>query len=77
MQKNVVVMSLGGSVIFSDNSRHFILELPDFIFRHQNLKFLIVVGGGYPARLYIDTANKLGLSEYEQDRLGIKVTNLN
>lgn len=78
MKKNIVI-SVGGSLIFGDetnidfyNEIHKIFE----IYRsHYN--FALICGGGKTAREYTNVAKKLSLSEEKQDILGIDATRMN
>jgi len=76
--KNIVI-SLGGSVILSDDIQ------PDYFVRLNNLldsftekyKIFIVVGGGKTARAYIKMGRDAGFDEKTLDELGIEATRIN
>ncbi|MGC8710086.1 MAG: UMP kinase [Candidatus Micrarchaeia archaeon] len=74
-----VCISLGGSVIAKEEGLNYkyIMELRRVIERHKQIRFVIVVGGGYTNRQYIKTLRSLGVSEYELDELGIAFTRVN
>jgi uridylate kinase len=74
-----VVISVGGSVLvparddvkYIDSLASLLLELS------ERFKLFVVVGGGKPARYYIDTGRALGASEATLDAFGIVLTRLN
>lgn len=74
-----VVVSIGGSVLAPDTE-------PDRVEAHAGViddlvadghDVAVVVGGGAVARRYIETARRLGATEYDLDAIGIDVTRLN
>jgi uridylate kinase len=76
---NSVVLSIGGSVIFSN-------DLDDLYFKKlgnllndisKENKIYVVVGGGKIARSYIKFARELGFNEKFLDLIGIDVTRIN
>lgn len=74
-----IVISLGGSVLFSENvdARYF-KNLKNLLKTlSKNYKLFIVVGGGKTARLYIKSGRRLDLSEETLDTIGIDVTRIN
>lgn len=69
-----VVVSIGGSILFKDKVNYkFIKNLKNLIFR-INKKFIIVIGGGKPARMYINGLRNLKADERKQSLTGIAVT---
>ena len=74
---SVVVMSVGGSLInpgeiniaFLERLKAFVVSRPE--------KFIIITGGGAPARQYSKAAKELGLSPLSWDFVGIAATMLN
>jgi uridylate kinase len=74
-----VVVSLGGSVLLSDNvDSSFITNLGVLLGRLKKyFRLYIVVGGGTVSRLYIKHGRYLGFSEGQLDLLGIAVTRVN
>jgi uridylate kinase len=74
-----IVISLGGSIILSDDVDHTYFH--NFIQTIQKIakkfKIYLVIGGGKTARQYIKIGRKQGLSEEQLDELGIKATRLN
>jgi len=84
---NRVVLKIGGSILFGTfppDSAFFskaIRAVSNFIRRvkecNKNTKIAIVIGGGKPARHYIQLANSMGLSSYIQDLIGIEITRTN
>jgi uridylate kinase len=78
--KPIIVLSLGGSLIvpneidvpFLNAFRDFVLSLTD------KFRFIVVCGGGYTARKYIQAAKQITpLPAEELDWIGIKTTLLN
>lgn len=86
--KNIKVISLGGSTIFhnlkfnSEFLKQFKIILKNS-YKKNKTKFIIVVGGGNIARLYVkelrnqNKIQKLNLTNSDYDNVGIKITNLN
>lgn len=75
-----VTICFGGSIVVPDKPDiecvHDIVKAVTKL-RSQKHEVLIVVGGGEPARIYIEAARKLGASGTDQDQIGIAVTRLN
>lgn len=72
----MIVVSIGGSVLFSDIKAEKIAEYGR-VFDEHSEKVAVVVGGGELARKYIDALRNLGGSEALCDYLGIEVTRIN
>ena len=85
-QKKSIVIKLSGSIFsLSDNNEqdnkdyyntlkqysHVLTNLKD------NIKPIVITGGGIIARLYINFARKLGLDEASLDLLGIAISRIN
>jgi len=79
LNKDVIVLSLGGSVVLSDDVDHFFFDkLKTFIQKlSKEYRVYLIIGGGKTARTYIDIGRKQGFSESELDCLGILSTRLN
>lgn len=79
MQKRVVVMSLGGSLIVPDEiDVDFLRKFREVIKKNSTkFKFVIVCGGGSVARKYISALKKEKKNDYYQSLAGIAVTRLN
>ncbi len=79
MQKEVVVLSLGGSLIVPDKiDVKFLKAFKEVIKKNtKHFKFVIVCGGGSVARTYIEALREEHKSEYLQSMAGIAVTRLN
>ena len=79
MKKQVIVISLGGSLIIPKGiDLNFLREFKKTI--EKNLgkyKFIIVCGGGSVARTYIAGLRKEGISEHLQGLIGIASTRIN
>jgi uridylate kinase len=74
-----IVVSIGGSVLLSDDATKRYLK--DFVKLFSSLSkkhhIYLVVGGGKTARDYIQRGRILGLSEKDLDTLGILITRVN
>jgi len=77
-----VVLKIGGSLLYDENGN----VVLDIIRKYSEViralcesghKFMIVVGGGKPAREFIAAARALGASEAQCDWLGIKLARNN
>lgn len=78
----VVAIAVGGSVLYPGEGIdiRFLKSLKVFFTRHTKAgrKFIVVTGGGYPARLYQKVAKELGhVSHEELDLVGIQATRAN
>ncbi len=80
---NILIISLGGSVLVPDKINiRLIIKLKRLLTKIANkkkTKFVIVVGGGYPARNYQAIAGKINphVSPFELDKIGIAATRFN
>jgi uridylate kinase len=79
MKKEVIVLSLGGSLIVPDDiNLTYLNNFKKVINKNKkNFKFVIVCGGGSIARKYINALNNVGQNFYVQSLAGISVTRLN
>jgi len=73
-----VVLRIGGSVIASPPNPQLIDRYVEIIRRlsDDSHKIIIVVGGGKPAREFIQIARDLGLDEPEQDEVAISISRI-
>ena len=73
------VISLGGSLVVPNEIDYdFLKKLKEIITRlTKKNKFVIVVGGGRTARIYINALRKEGVNERLQSLIGIGITRLN
>ena len=73
-----IVIRIGGSVIASPPNPKLLEKYAELIkdLRKQGHQIAVVVGGGKPAREFINLARELGLSEREQDELAISVSRI-
>ncbi len=73
-----IVIRIGGSVIASPPNPKLLKEYANLIkdLRKQEHYVAVVVGGGRPAREFIELACEIGLSEKEQDEIAISVSRL-
>lgn len=73
-----IVITVGGSVLIKDGEnekfKDYAKVLEDINGDHE---LFVIVGGGKPAREYIEIARKFGVSEAACDDIGIQVTRLN
>ncbi len=74
-----VVISIGGSVLVpGEDDVRFIDSLASLLIGlSKKYRLYVVVGGGKPARYYIDTGRGLGGKERDLDAFGIVLTRLN
>jgi uridylate kinase len=79
MEKRVVVLSLGGSLIVPDEiNLSFLRKFREVINKNRkHFKFVVVCGGGSVARRYIRALSEEGKNFYIQGLAGIAVTRLN
>ncbi len=74
----IVVISLGGSVVFSETDPGFLKELSKLIEKLSGkYRIYLVIGGGKVAREYIRLGRKIGIHEGILDEIGISITRLN
>lgn len=74
-----IVISIGGSVLISDDVNvSYLKKLGNFFEEYtKKYKIYIVVGGGKTARRYITLGRNIGLDEKQLDEIGIESTRLN
>jgi uridylate kinase len=74
-----VVVSIGGSVVLSDEADVLFLKNLTDLFKKicKEYKLFIIVGGGKIARRYIQLGRELGFDEDTLDLIGIDVTRVN
>ena len=79
MQKKVVVLSLGGSLIIpGDIDVSYLKKFREIIRKNvKKYKFIIVCGGGNAARKYISALKDIGVNETLQSYAGISATRTN
>lgn len=79
MKKEVIVISLGGSLIIPDQvDVQFLKKFKETIKKNtKNFQFVIVCGGGSTARKYISGLKEIGINEYLQSMAGISATRMN
>ena len=77
-----VVLKIGGSLLYDEKGN----AIPEVIRKYSEVirtlvesghNFMIVVGGGKPARDFISTARALGANEAQCDWIGIKLARMN
>ncbi len=76
------VLKLGGSLLYDENGQVIIDRVREYAKVVKALlgkghEFVIVVGGGKPARVFISAARELGASEAQCDWIGIKMARHN
>jgi uridylate kinase len=74
-----VTICFGGSIVAPDKpDTHLIQEIAKAVYALKSKRYevLIVTGGGGPARMYIEAAQKFGTSHSDLDKIGIDVTRL-
>ncbi|MFA5102849.1 MAG: UMP kinase [Candidatus Thermoplasmatota archaeon] len=74
-----VVVSIGGSVVLSDEADALFLKKLTALFKKvsQGYKLFVIVGGGKIARRYIQLGRTVGFDEDTLDLIGIDVTRVN
>ena len=79
MEKKVIVLSLGGSLIVPDKvDFRFLKEFKKVILKNtKRYKFIIVCGGGSVARKYISALENINISKKLQSLAGIGATRMN
>lgn len=79
MSQDIVVISIGGSILIPDqNDSVFIGKLAEMLKKaSEKVRLCVVCGGGKIARYYTVTGRELGGDEYQLDLLGIGCTRLN
>ena len=79
MKKQVIVLSLGGSLIIPNEINiKFLKEFKKIILKNtKKYKFIIVCGGGSVARKYISGLRNLRINEKFQSLSGISATRMN
>lgn len=80
-KKEIIIFSVGGSLIVPDNINvKFLKNFRELILKQikKNKRFVIITGGGLTARNYMNAANKISNTNNEDmDWLGIHSTRLN
>lgn len=80
MQKKVIVLSLGGSLIIPESGIDvkYLQEFRKTILKNiSKYKFIVVCGGGSIAREYISALREIGMNEDFQSFAGISATRMN
>ncbi|MEK6760619.1 MAG: UMP kinase [Nanoarchaeota archaeon] len=79
MQKKVIVLSLGGSLIVPEKiDVSYLKKFREIIRKNsRKYKFIIVCGGGSVARKYISALRETGINETLQSMVGISATRTN
>jgi uridylate kinase len=79
MNKKVIILSLGGSLIIPNEiNLDYLKNLKKVLIKNsKKYKFIIVCGGGKIARDYIEALKKAGINELFQSFIGISCTRTN
>ena len=79
MKKEVIVISLGGSVIVPDEvDVSFLKKFKELILKHKSkYRFVIITGGGKVCRRYQNAAAQFNISSADLDWIGIEASRLN
>lgn len=81
MEKQIVVISLGGSLIVQENiDINFLKEFRKVILKYlqKDMKFIVICGGGRTARNYQNAAKEIAnLNRDDLDWIGIHATRIN
>ena len=72
-------ISLGGSVVSNKDGLNvdYLRKMSALLKKHKDKKFIIVTGGGYTNRKYIELLRKSGAGEFLLDEVGIAFTKVN
>jgi len=75
----MIIISLGGSAIVPDKiDTNFLNQFKELILKHNDKKFILIIGGGKICRTYQEAAKELGNEDKEDlDWVGIAATKLN
>ncbi len=75
----VEVLSLGGSLIFKDGKVNYayIRQVKKLLQSYKDRKFVVVLGGGFIARIYIDALEKFGIHQDFMSHFGVAITRTN
>jgi uridylate kinase len=76
-RQRVIVLKLSGKIFFSDEFLKVADLLRQVVKEKNDLKLVIVTGGGRIAREYIRWAQEFGADQATQDELGIQASRLN
>jgi len=73
-----VVVRIGGSVVASPPDPKIMSKYASLLreLKEQGHQLIVVVGGGSVARNFISFARDMGLSEFDQDEVAIRVSRL-
>jgi len=85
MQKETIIISLGGSIVapgeidvgFLKNFKHVLSRYTGSGEAKQNKRFFIFVGGGKICRVYQKALAEFGAKDFDKDLIGINVSRLN
>ena len=81
MIKKNIVIKIGGSLLFSEESKirtELISEFCNIIKNKKNFETIVIIcGGGILAREFIEVVRKLGKDEAFCDNIGIKISHIN
>lgn len=81
MIKKNIVIKIGGSLLFSEESKirtELISEFCNIIKNKKNFETIVIIcGGGILAREFIEVVRKLGKDEAFCDNIGIKISQIN
>jgi len=77
--KELIVISLGGSLVVPDNiDVEFLKNFKKVISKYsKKYNFVILVGGGKVCRNYLKAFSEFGMKDVDREWLGIKITRLN
>ncbi|MBI4406373.1 UMP kinase [Candidatus Micrarchaeota archaeon] len=73
----MLIVSLGGSLLFRENADFDLDYLKQIASIFANKDLAVVVGGGRTAKKYVTAGREFGAGEFECDTLAIRVTRMN
>ncbi len=74
-----VCISVGGSILSREDGINvaYAMGLKEILKKYDKKKFILVVGGGYASRLYINSSRKIIKNNSVLDEIGIAITRIN
>ncbi|MDG6907270.1 MAG: UMP kinase [Nitrososphaerota archaeon] len=77
LSQKVIVLKLSGSLFFSEEFENVVNSIRRVFDKRDDIRLVVVTGGGQVAREYIAVAKSLGVDQASQDELGIKGSQIN
>ncbi len=76
---NIICVSIGGSILSREDGINvkYVDDLKTILKKYAKKKFILVVGGGYTSRIYINSSRKVIKNNTVLDEIGIAITRIN